>query len=207
MAESDTDRSDPRLIVSTQWLADHLSAPDVKVLDASWHMPDTGRDAKAEFRAAHIPGAQFFDIDDIADTRSDLPHMAPPPEKFVSRVRPARHRRRASGGGLRPGRPVLGSPRLVDVPPVRAPGRGGAGRRPAEMARRGARDRGHDHGAARPPLHRAPRRLADPRRDADGLRGQARRRADPRRPLARPLPRRGARSRAPACAPATSPAR
>jgi thiosulfate/3-mercaptopyruvate sulfurtransferase len=87
VAESDTDRNDPRLIVSTQWLADHLSAPDVKVLDASWHMPDTGRDAKAEFRAAHIPGAQFFDIDDISDTRSDLPHMAPPPEKFVSRVR------------------------------------------------------------------------------------------------------------------------
>ncbi len=87
MAESDTDRSDPRLIVSTQWLADHLSAPDVKVLDASWHMPDTGRDGKAEFRAAHIPGAQFFDIDDISESRSDLPHMAPPPEKFVSRVR------------------------------------------------------------------------------------------------------------------------
>ncbi len=87
MAQSDPNQSDPRLIVSTEWLADHLSAPDVKILDASWHMPDAGRDAAAEFRAAHIPGAQFFDIDDVADTRSSLPHMAPPPEKFVSRVR------------------------------------------------------------------------------------------------------------------------
>ncbi|SET60852.1 3-mercaptopyruvate sulfurtransferase [Oceanicella actignis] len=87
MAHGDSYQSDPRLLVSTEWLAEHLSAPDVKVLDASWHMPDSGRDARAEFAAAHIPGAQFFDIDEIADTRSSLPHMAPPPEKFVSRVR------------------------------------------------------------------------------------------------------------------------
>jgi thiosulfate/3-mercaptopyruvate sulfurtransferase len=79
--------SDSQQIVSTEWLEAHLSAPDVKVLDASWHMPDTGRDAKAEYAAAHIPGAGFFDIEDISDTRSPLPHMAPPPEKFVSRMR------------------------------------------------------------------------------------------------------------------------
>ena len=79
--------SDPQLIVSTDWLARHLDAPDVRVLDGSWHMPATGRDARAEYAEAHIPGAQFFDIDEIADTRSPLPHMAPPPEKFVSRVR------------------------------------------------------------------------------------------------------------------------
>ncbi len=79
--------SDPQLLVTTEWLAEHLDAPDVKVLDASWHMPDTGRDARAEYDAQHIRGAQFFDIDEIADTRSGLPHMAPPPEKFVSRVR------------------------------------------------------------------------------------------------------------------------
>lgn len=78
---------DPQLLVSTRWLADHLSAPDVRVLDASWHMPDAGRDARAEYEAAHIPGAQFFDIDEIADTQSSLPHMLPPVEKFVSRVR------------------------------------------------------------------------------------------------------------------------
>lgn len=79
--------SDSQQIVSTAWLEAHLSAPDVKVLDASWHMPDTGRDARAEYAAAHIPGAAFFDIDDISDTRSPLPHMAPQPEKFVSRMR------------------------------------------------------------------------------------------------------------------------
>jgi thiosulfate/3-mercaptopyruvate sulfurtransferase len=79
--------SDPRLLASTDWLAAHLDSPDVRVVDASWHMPDTGRDARAEYQAAHIPGARFFDIDAIADLQSELPHMAPPPEKFVSAVR------------------------------------------------------------------------------------------------------------------------
>lgn len=78
---------DPQPLVSTAWLADRLGAPDIRVLDASWHMPDAGRDAAAEYRAAHIPGAQFFDIDDIADTTSALPHMLPTAEKFISRVR------------------------------------------------------------------------------------------------------------------------
>ena len=78
---------DPQLLVSTDWLAAHLSAPDLRILDASWHMPAAGRDARAEFAAAHIPGARFFDIDEIADTQSSLPHMAPPVEKFVSRMR------------------------------------------------------------------------------------------------------------------------
>jgi thiosulfate/3-mercaptopyruvate sulfurtransferase len=79
--------SDPQLLVSTAWLADHLSAPDVRVLDASWHMPDSDRDARAEYEAAHIPGALFFDIDEISDRHSELPHMAPPVELFVSRMR------------------------------------------------------------------------------------------------------------------------
>ncbi len=79
--------SDPQLLVSTDWLAAHLGAPDLRVLDASWHMPDSGRDARSEYDAAHIPGARFFDIDEISDTQSDLPHMAPPVEKFISRMR------------------------------------------------------------------------------------------------------------------------
>jgi thiosulfate/3-mercaptopyruvate sulfurtransferase len=79
--------SDPQLLVSTDWLAQHLAAPDLRLLDASWHMPDSGRDARAEFEAEHIPGARFFDIDEISDTQSQLPHMAPPVEKFVSRMR------------------------------------------------------------------------------------------------------------------------
>ena len=78
---------DPKTLVSTDWLARHLKDPDLRVLDASWHMPATGRNAQAEYAAAHIPGARFFDIDEIADHRSSLPHMAPPPEKFISRMR------------------------------------------------------------------------------------------------------------------------
>lgn len=78
---------DPKTLVSTDWLAAHLSDPDLRIIDASWHMPAAGRDARAEYEAAHIPGARFFDIDAIADTRSPLPHMAPPPEIFISRLR------------------------------------------------------------------------------------------------------------------------
>jgi thiosulfate/3-mercaptopyruvate sulfurtransferase len=79
--------NDPQLLVSTDWLAAHLAAPDLRILDASWYLPDAGRDARAEYAAGHIPGARFFDIDEISDDRSDLPHMAPPVEKFVSRMR------------------------------------------------------------------------------------------------------------------------
>jgi thiosulfate/3-mercaptopyruvate sulfurtransferase len=78
---------DPGTLVSTEWLENHLKDPDLRILDATWFMPDSGRDAKAEYQSAHIPGARFFDIDDISDQRSGLPHMAPPPEKFVSRMR------------------------------------------------------------------------------------------------------------------------
>jgi rhodanese-related sulfurtransferase len=74
-------------LVSTQWLAEHLSAPDVRIVDATWFMPGVERDARTEYGQCHIPGAVFFDIDEISDTASDLPHMAPSPEKFSSRVR------------------------------------------------------------------------------------------------------------------------
>lgn len=74
-------------IVSTSWLASHIDAPDVRVVDASWHLPSAGRDARAEYEACHIPGAVFFDIDAISDPHSPLPHMAPSPEMFASRVR------------------------------------------------------------------------------------------------------------------------
>ena len=78
---------DPRTLVSTDWLARHLRDPDLRILDASWYLPAQARDARAEYDKAHIPGARFFDIDDIAETRSALPHMAPPVEKFMSRMR------------------------------------------------------------------------------------------------------------------------
>ncbi len=80
-------QDDPKTLVSTNWLADHLKDPDLRVLDGTWFMPSEARDAKAEYDAGHIPGARFFDIDDISDHRSDLPHMVPPVEKFMSRLR------------------------------------------------------------------------------------------------------------------------
>lgn len=80
-------KSDPKTLVSTEWLAARLEDPELCVLDGSYYLPDMARDARAEYEAAHIPGAQFFDIDDVSDHRSTLPHMAPPVETFVSRVR------------------------------------------------------------------------------------------------------------------------
>jgi thiosulfate/3-mercaptopyruvate sulfurtransferase len=77
----------PEALVQTAWLAERLDAPDIVVLDASLHLPTTGRNAKAEYLAAHIPGALFFDIDDIADETNPLPHMLPPTVKFASRVK------------------------------------------------------------------------------------------------------------------------
>lgn len=74
-------------IVETEWLWDHLNAPDVVVVDGSWHLPTENRNPQAEFEVAHIPGAVFFDIDDISDTENPLPHMLPSPEKFSSRMR------------------------------------------------------------------------------------------------------------------------
>ena len=74
-------------VVSTQWLAERLDAPDIAIIDASWHLPAAKRDARAEFAAARIPGAQFFDIDDISESATTLPHMLPSPEKFASRMR------------------------------------------------------------------------------------------------------------------------
>jgi thiosulfate/3-mercaptopyruvate sulfurtransferase len=64
-----------------------LNAPDLVIIDATWHMPGEGKDAHTEYLEEHIPGALFFDIEEIADNKSHLPHMLPPPEKFSSRMR------------------------------------------------------------------------------------------------------------------------
>jgi thiosulfate/3-mercaptopyruvate sulfurtransferase len=79
--------ANPDSLVSTAWLAEHLSAPDIRVVDATYYLPMQGKDARAEYDACHIPGAVFFDIDEIADTSRDLPHMLPSPEKFAARLR------------------------------------------------------------------------------------------------------------------------
>ena len=76
-----------RWLVTTDWLAERLAAPDIVVLDGTWHLPPSGRNGRAEYDAAHIPGALFFDIDRISDTDSPLPHMLPSPEKFASTMR------------------------------------------------------------------------------------------------------------------------
>ncbi|PVH65667.1 hypothetical protein PAHAL_1G048300 [Panicum hallii] len=73
-------------VVSAQWLHQHLGAPDVKVLDASWYMPVENRDPWEEYQVAHIPGALFFDIDGIVDRTTDLPHMLPSEEAFAAAV-------------------------------------------------------------------------------------------------------------------------
>jgi len=70
-------------LVTTAWLAASLGRRNVRVVDGSWHMPHLGRNARAEFAEAHIPGAVFFDIDAIADTRTSLPHMLPSAAAFV----------------------------------------------------------------------------------------------------------------------------
>lgn len=79
--------SDPTLLVSTDWLAERLTAPDIRILDGSLYLPTDGRDGRTLYDQSHLPNARFFDIDDIADDQSELPHMLPPMEKFVSRIR------------------------------------------------------------------------------------------------------------------------
>lgn len=74
-------------LVTTDWLADHLDAPDVRVVDARHFMPGDPRDPAEEHARAHIPGAVFFDIDRVADPDASLPHMMPSPEVFSARVR------------------------------------------------------------------------------------------------------------------------
>jgi len=73
-------------IVTTEWLAKHLSDPDLRVVDGTWHMPHLKRDPRAEFEAAHVPGAVFFDIDATADRTTTLPHMLPTAEQFGAAV-------------------------------------------------------------------------------------------------------------------------
>jgi thiosulfate/3-mercaptopyruvate sulfurtransferase len=73
-------------VVTTEWLAEQMGAPDLCVVDGTWHMPQLERDPRAEFEAAHVPGAVFFDIDAIADRSTNLPHMLPGPEQFAAAV-------------------------------------------------------------------------------------------------------------------------
>ena len=76
-----------KYVVETDWLATHLGAPDLVVLDGSWHLPTAERNARAEYEAEHIPGALFFDVDELSNETSPLPHMLPSTVKFASRMK------------------------------------------------------------------------------------------------------------------------
>jgi thiosulfate/3-mercaptopyruvate sulfurtransferase len=73
-------------LVTTEWLATRLGRPDLRVLDASWYLPTSGRAPAAEFAAGHIPGALFFDLDAASDRSSPLPHMLPAPDDFAEQM-------------------------------------------------------------------------------------------------------------------------
>jgi len=76
-------------LVTTDWLANELGASDLRVVDATYLLPqpgETARDARAEYEAGHVPGAVFLDLGELADTTTDLPMMLPSPEKFASRM-------------------------------------------------------------------------------------------------------------------------
>jgi thiosulfate/3-mercaptopyruvate sulfurtransferase len=75
-----------RWLVSTDWLAERIGAAGVGIVDGSYFLPAANRDPRAEYLSAHIPGAVFFDIDEIADQGSGLPHMLPTPQAFADAV-------------------------------------------------------------------------------------------------------------------------
>jgi thiosulfate/3-mercaptopyruvate sulfurtransferase len=76
----------PQNLVSTAWLADNLARPDLIVFDTTKYLPNEPKDGRTEYLAAHIPGARFFDIDDIADPDTALPHMVPTPGLFAKKM-------------------------------------------------------------------------------------------------------------------------
>lgn len=73
-------------LVTTEWLANEMGASDLRIVDASWHMPASGRSGLDEYLAGHIPGAVFMDLADLVDTGSPVDNTLPPPEKFASRM-------------------------------------------------------------------------------------------------------------------------
>ena len=81
------EKDEPTRLVSTNWLAKHSQDPDLRILDASWYLPRENRNPLEEYSRSHIPGARFFDIDEIADKDTHLPHMVPSQELFAIRVR------------------------------------------------------------------------------------------------------------------------
>jgi thiosulfate/3-mercaptopyruvate sulfurtransferase len=76
----------PEALVSTEWLAAHLSEPNLRILDCTWHHPSTNLDGRTQYRGRHLPGSVHFDIDHVADKSTDLPHMLPGQADFSMKV-------------------------------------------------------------------------------------------------------------------------
>ena len=194
-------------LVSTDWLAAELGADDLRILDATTFLPGSGRDARAEYEAAHIPGAAYFDIEAVSDPDSPLPHIAGRPPS-------------SSPAGCAPSASTItiGSSSTTTARSTRAPAPGGccaasapACRDPRRRPRRNGWRRGGRSQAARHhprPGHFAanPARAGPARQGGHARprgRGQPRHR---RRPPGRSLPRRRRRAARPASPPAISPA-
>jgi len=73
-------------LVDTSWLAENLNRSDIRVLDCSWHMPNSDRNGHEEFQETHIPGSLFFDIDEVSDKASPFPHMLPNEQDFADKM-------------------------------------------------------------------------------------------------------------------------
>lgn len=78
--------ANPEALVSTDWLAQHLADPDIKILDCTWHHVSTNLDGRTQYRGRHLPGSVHFDIDHVADRSNPLPHMLPTPEDFAKKL-------------------------------------------------------------------------------------------------------------------------
>jgi thiosulfate/3-mercaptopyruvate sulfurtransferase len=191
----------------TEWLAGEPWCARLVVLDATLYLPNEGKDARGEFRAAHIPGARFFDINEIADQDTDLPHMVPTAGRFAKLVGGTRHRQRHAVRVLRSARHFLRRARLVADGAVRP--------RPAVVLDGGLpvwRREGSARRTGEPPVAPARVPAGFPRRPAARHRRHAGQcRAAAPNSCWTPAPPAGStppcRNRAPACAAAISPAR
>jgi thiosulfate/3-mercaptopyruvate sulfurtransferase len=78
--------SESDALVSTEWVAAHLSDPDLRILDCTWHHPSTNLDGRTQYRGRHLPGSVHFDIDHVADPSNPLPHILPNAADFAKKV-------------------------------------------------------------------------------------------------------------------------
>jgi len=107
-------------LVTTEWLADELGKLDLIVFDATKYLPNEPKDGRTEFLSGHISGARYFDIDEVADPDTDLPHMVPTPGRFAKLMAAMGGEQHLAPGLLRPKGISLGSTRLVADAPVRS---------------------------------------------------------------------------------------